>query len=366
VNQPYSEEHGSILGDLVNRASHDHGLFKADNAEVYFKLEEATRGTPYTDSIKPFSKSKNGRGAFCALKAQYAGKDKWEAEIKRATATIFTRKWKGSSSFPLEKFVALHRNAYVSLQACSEYVEFQLPNAHSRVGYVLDAIETDDAGLQAAMANVTDDTGPHGKRGDFEAAVAYLLPKDPVMKRKQQEGKRTAGEIADATAEVCDFGSKQSIGKTGVHLRYHDGKEYQKLTKEQKAELREWRVKSGGGKSGKSSLGVDPAKKKAKTDKKAMAAAIKKGVAKSLAATAKIAGEKEEEVALLQKMISEAVAGKATAGATTATTAGSTTAAAPSTKTILKSILKKAKVSSAAGAKREVICGAPKEAPKQE
>jgi hypothetical protein len=55
-HQPYSEEHGSILGDLINRASHAHGLYQKDNAEVYFKLEEATRTTLYTDSIKPFQR----------------------------------------------------------------------------------------------------------------------------------------------------------------------------------------------------------------------------------------------------------------------------------------------------------------------
>jgi hypothetical protein len=54
--------------------------------------------------------------------------------------------------------VALHRNAYVSLQACAEHVQYQLPNEHSRVGYVIDAIESDDAPLQAAMANILDDT----------------------------------------------------------------------------------------------------------------------------------------------------------------------------------------------------------------
>jgi hypothetical protein len=287
------------------------------------------------------------------LKAQYAGKDKWEAEIKRATATILTRKWKGSSSLPLEKFIALHRNAYVSLQACTEYVEYQLPNAHSRVGYVLDAIETDDAGLQAAMANVADDTGPNGKRGDFEAAAAYLLPKDPVIKRKQQEGgKRAVGEISDATAEVSDFGSKSGIGKTGVHLRYHNGAEYAKLTKEQRSELREWRSKSpGNGKSNGKSSGDDPAKKKAKTDK-AMAAAIKKGVAKELADKAMLAEKEEEGMALIRQMIVEAANGKATSA--------STSAAAPSTTSVLKRILKTAKVSSAIAARKEAICGATK------
>ena len=56
------------------------------------------------------------------------------------------------------------------------------------------------------MANIADDTGVNGKRGDFEAAVAYLLPNDPAVKRKQQDGKSGAGEITDVKAEVSDFG----------------------------------------------------------------------------------------------------------------------------------------------------------------
>jgi hypothetical protein len=81
TDQPYSTEHGSILGDSINHASQAHGLFPKDNAEVCFKLEEATRSTPYADSSKSFQHGKNGRGAFLAMVAQYAGKDKWEAEI---------------------------------------------------------------------------------------------------------------------------------------------------------------------------------------------------------------------------------------------------------------------------------------------
>ena len=47
-----SEEHGSIEDDLIARASHNHGLFRDDRAEVYYNLDKATRGTTYADSIK--------------------------------------------------------------------------------------------------------------------------------------------------------------------------------------------------------------------------------------------------------------------------------------------------------------------------
>eukprot|EP00957_Ditylum_brightwellii_P078033 5931717-Ditylum_brightwellii.AAC.1 len=42
--------------------------------------------------------------------------------------------------------------------------------------------------------------------------------------------------------EKITFGSKQGIGKTGIHLRYHESDEYAQLTHEQKKELREWRA----------------------------------------------------------------------------------------------------------------------------
>ena len=37
------------------------------------------------------------------LVSQYAGKDKWEAEIKKAVNLLTTLKWKGSQNFPFEK-----------------------------------------------------------------------------------------------------------------------------------------------------------------------------------------------------------------------------------------------------------------------
>ena len=70
INQTNSAIHGSILNNLIHRAGHDHGRFEQDNAEVYFKLEEATCGTQYTDSIKPFQRQKNGRAAFQAMVAR--------------------------------------------------------------------------------------------------------------------------------------------------------------------------------------------------------------------------------------------------------------------------------------------------------
>ena len=162
---------------------HTHALFRNDNSDLYFLLEEATRGSKYATSIKPFQRHRDGNGAWNVLTIQYAGKDKWVAEIKKQEQLLQTCVWKGQSNFSLEHFISQHRNAYVSMSACAEHVQYQLPNEHSRVGFLLDAIQCADAGLQATMASVKMDNGPNGLRNNFERAVSHLLLYDPVAKK---------------------------------------------------------------------------------------------------------------------------------------------------------------------------------------
>ena len=189
-NRPHSEEHGSAENELIARASHDNELFREDNAKVYHHLEKATRGTSYAAPIKPFQRSKNGQGARVALTNQYAGCDKWDAEIKHQGDLLHTHVWKGQSIFLLEGFIAQHRNAFVSMQQCAEHVEYQLPNSHIRVSYLLDGLQCSDAGLQAAMASVRTDHGPQGMRNDFESTAVHHLPYDPVAKKHAASGNK--------------------------------------------------------------------------------------------------------------------------------------------------------------------------------
>ena len=107
----------------------------ADNSDLYFLLEEATQGTQYATSIKPFQQHRDGNGAWNALTSQYTGKDKWEAEIKEQEQLLHTCVWKGQSNFSLEHFISQHCNAYVSMSACAEHIQYQLPNECSHVGF---------------------------------------------------------------------------------------------------------------------------------------------------------------------------------------------------------------------------------------
>ena len=208
-------------GELVARAAHTHALSRDDNSVVYYHLE--TRGTSYAASIKPFQRGKDGRGAWKALTSQYAGKDKWEAEIKCQEQLLHTRVWEGQSNFSLENFISQHRNADVSMQVSAEHVQYQLPNEHSRVGFLLEAILCSDPGLQAAMASIKTDNGLEGMRNNCG----------------QKRGSAQISSIMETSNATM---KKPSIGKTGVHLHYYKTGEYRNLTREQKDELREWRT----------------------------------------------------------------------------------------------------------------------------
>ena len=77
------------------------------------------------------------------------------------------------------------------MQKCAVQVDFQLPNAFTRVGYLLNTIETADASLQAAIYLVRNNTDPvTGKSYDFKATTTCFLPHDPVVKKRNTQPPR--------------------------------------------------------------------------------------------------------------------------------------------------------------------------------
>lgn len=344
TNQPYAEEFGSVEVELINRAKHNHALFRDDNSKVYYYLEEATRTTSFAASIKPFQRSKNGRGAFLALVSQYAGEDKWRAELKKQDDLLHNRKWKGNTNLSLDRFISQHRNAYVSMSQCAEHVPFQLPNALTRVTYLLDAIECNDHALQASIALVKNDDGPTGKLSDFEKTASFLLPNCPVSKKRNQSG--TKRSFGATVSEIDAKTIRTGVGKaTGVALRFHTKKEYAQLSKEEKDELREHRDSlQTQGKSRKLSTSGQK-KSKGGSANSVSSANIEKMVASAIAKGLKDHAKAETDEADAEKSMKEYILsvvnqkGKvggtqvASANATTSSTVGSS---------LIQSILKKA------------------------
>ena len=224
---------GSIFNDLISRLSHTHPLFSTDNAKVYSALEEASRGTTYGSTVKAFSRRRDGRAAWLALVSSHAGSDKWESLQKENTRWLMNTKWNGTT-YSLEKFCNHHRSRFVNLEEAKNHVDFQLPTAHTRVGYLLDNIINTDADLRAAIANIRQNV--NNTRSDFENAISVLLPVDPFVKKSHKSAsheKNTSGTISLAEGAT--------VGNTGVRLGFHSMDQYLKLNKAQKSELHLWR-----------------------------------------------------------------------------------------------------------------------------
>jgi hypothetical protein len=212
-------------------------------------------GTQYAATIAPFKRSKDGRGALLALKAQFAGPAHWDREVKQMNEFLLNNRWTGTTAFTLQQWLAKHRAAFNTLQRCADHVLAELPNERTRFGYVLDNIDCNNNDVAAALSSIRlDDTtdpttgDPTGMRNDFESAVAFLLPRDPVKKKKSN--KRTSAQISATaggdTGEKSDRKKKKvtfrpAFGKTGVELRYHKLKEWNKLTPQKQDEIKEWR-----------------------------------------------------------------------------------------------------------------------------
>ena len=113
---------GSVLEDMIHRTSHTHPLYKQDNASVFTMIEEATRGTHFGNTIQPFKRGKNGRGAWKALLLSHVGGDKWESITKTNSAWLITTKW-NEKKYSLELFCSHHRSTRICALVFQESLE---------------------------------------------------------------------------------------------------------------------------------------------------------------------------------------------------------------------------------------------------
>ena len=257
LDEPFAEVNGSVEGEMIARLSHGHPLFKSDNGQVFDVIESALRGTSISPSIAQFRKTRNGRAAYLALVSQHAGRDVWDKLQREAEHKLQNVKWNGQTTITLQQHMSMHRREWITLQDCSEYIPVEVPNGRQRVTWLMNSITSIDPGVLAAIAAVRQDEGD--KRVNFESAVAYLAPVCPVVTKQQKKGRL---EVNVSGASASGLGS---IGKTGVSLRYHKYAEFQKLSDEQKKELKEWKAnnKKDGKRKG-ASVGDKRATKKMK------------------------------------------------------------------------------------------------------
>jgi len=223
---------GSMIEELILRLPHSGPIFKDDNKTVFLMISKAVAGTSVESTIKSFSRSKDGRGAYKALVANHAGDEKYRAIVKARMNLLQNIKWNGRS-YPLEQHVSNHRTAVDDLNDCASHINNAVPNMSQRVEYLLESINCQDSSLQAAMGNIRADT--NNMRSNFEAAASHLIEVDPFRRASRQQGNNNKGTQAQVSAVT--FAGR---GKSGVDLRWHTRKEFGALTSDQRDELTAW------------------------------------------------------------------------------------------------------------------------------
>ena len=248
IDQPYSEEYVSIEQEMQFRVRHDHTLGRADNATLFQLIERSVQGHNVAETIAPFKRGLDGRGAFLAIKDQHAGRAIWDRNVKEANLRLQTGTWTGTTGTTLLQHSAMHRRAYTMIAEAAEQVPAEVPGARQRVTYYLDSLKTDNPKMLAGMANIEQDETV--KRVSFEDSVTYLLPFDPVA-AKRSKAKELGVNVSSATTKP---GGGVAKGTTGVELRWHEPKQFATLTQEQKKELQVWKSNQPKGEKGEGGL----------------------------------------------------------------------------------------------------------------
>ena len=110
----------------------------------------------------------------------------------------------------------------------SQFISYEVPNEHTRVGRLIKSIQSKDPAIVSALTHIQ---GSTTQRDDFELAADFLLLTAPKHK-----------ELADGSQHISAVKSSSNRhgtnqGKTGIELRYYTKEEYKGLNRAQKMEL---------------------------------------------------------------------------------------------------------------------------------
>ena len=257
---------GSLQSELIERLEHGDSLYRSDNKTVYLAIATACRGTTVESTVKTFSRTQDGRGAYFALIDHRAGESKYRLILKKRQNLLSNIKWNGQS-YSLEKHVSNHRQAVEDLRDCSNHITVSIPDPSQRVEFLIDSINCADPTLQAAIGLIRSNV--NNMRTDFESAANALLIEVDPFNRNRRSRQRPGAQIS-----AIDYSAGRGP-RTGVDLRWHPPQEFKSLSKEEKSELMEWQKTD----EGKSTL--------AKSKEEAKSAGSKRKAKDTSAATGK-------------------------------------------------------------------------------
>ena len=232
ANKATGASYDSIMDELITYVPLTGDQYIEDNAKVFQIIQDMVAGTTFESSIKSHQRNRDGRSSYFALCQHNLGSSKWEKIIEDAETYVMKREWNGKNyMFSLKSHISKHREAHNEMVRASQFIAFEVPNEHTRVGRLIKSITSKEPAIISAITHIQ---GNHMQRNDFEEASDFLLLTAPKVKTNSSSGSQRISNVKS---------KNKKKGQTGVELRYYTKNEYRSLSKEQKKELAEWRNK---------------------------------------------------------------------------------------------------------------------------
>ena len=168
---------------ITTKATHIGPAYKADNSAVWNRIKSSLLNQPPYNHIASFDRTKNGRGAWNALKAFYEGEDFMQRNQDKAFALLSTTFYKGESTrFTFEKYVNVHKQAHKMLLDSGYNLGNGMDDS-TKVQHLKSNIRP-DAGLESSLSQVRS----HGVLyQDFTRLVSYLSAEVEHLSLRRQQ-----------------------------------------------------------------------------------------------------------------------------------------------------------------------------------
>lgn len=227
--------------------------FNNDNKLVWNLLANALIDKPGYNHISGYSSSKNGRGAWLALRTFYEGENYLKNLREIAFNKLHNTFYRGETNrFTFEKYVNAHKQAHKMLQDAMFNNGLGMDNA-MKVQYFRSGIKS-EAGIEVALATSRSNV----QYEDFDALISFLAAEVEHHKLRKAQLNTAVNRRVSATASnhsgkgrsysnSSNKNGKGSGGKKGgpvpskfvdgkkVEGRFYDKDEFSKLTKAQRA-----------------------------------------------------------------------------------------------------------------------------------
>ena len=234
----------SIDDDLIATMILSGGDMAHDNHQLYDTLKGLLQAGAAAPFMAPHNRSRNGRLAYLAVKAQAEGQSALSSRKANAYAMIATARYTGKSRFTFDAYVARHQKAHNELFLLEEPVP-----ENKKVTDFLAGIE--DSSFTTFKGVII---GDHDKFNNFEVCQQYLKSCSTTLQATQSVVNKRNVAVA-TTSRTNRKGNKNNKGSSNgpsepPHYGHYTNEEYRALNAEQRLKLKQHRDKNGKGKSG--------------------------------------------------------------------------------------------------------------------